>query len=161
MDPENETEVVKNVNKKSEISLIDRPPFPDMYYARFTLPFDPDVSDYNLRILKEYIGKRGYNFNRLTAQKHAKYLWYEKDFKAVEVYAKTTKLTIRIVSALKVLLAETILRIYTSGQENQLESDLVKWCAEVWRANFPERTFFMTCTKTLLDLEKFSSSKPT
>jgi hypothetical protein len=137
-------------------SEIERPPFPNMYYSRFQLPFDPEFSETNLRILKEYIGKKGYNFNRLTALKKAKYIWYEKDYKAVEVYAKTTKLIAKVISALKVLLAETVLRIYTSGQELDLEENLLKWCAEIWKQKFAERTFYIASSETHLNLETFS-----
>jgi hypothetical protein len=144
---------------ETPMSTVERPPFPNMYYSRFALPFDPDASECNLRILKEYIGKKGHNFIKLTSVKRAKYLWYAKEYKAIEVYAKTTKIISRTITGLKILLAETVLHIYTSGNADlQFEQNLLKWCADIWKTKFSEKTFYMASTNTHLHLEMFSSS---
>ena len=139
-------------------SQIERPPFPNMFYTQFALPYDPTASECNLRILKEYIGKEGYNFIKLTNVKRAKYIWYAKEINAVEVYAKTTKIIARVVSGLKKLLADTVLRIFTSQGQLYFEPTLLEWCADIWRSKFPEKSYYIVSKHNYLNLEMFMTS---
>jgi len=46
----------------------------------------------------------------------AKYIWYESKLNAIEVYAKSTPRILRTIQSLKIHLAKTVLRIYTSRE---------------------------------------------
>jgi len=74
----------------------DQPPFADMDYAQYAIPFQ-----LSQLLLRSVIGSKGSHFIRITEDCNAKYIWYVREKNVIEIWAESLYIIEKVKASLE------------------------------------------------------------